>query len=361
MKKIFLFGVYLILIFTVRLAGQQVADVHIDLSVDDLAGGSKTLTFGLDSIGTDGIDVALGESDLPPFPPAGAFEARFLLPPFAGALASWKDFRQALVNPYSGVVEYRLKYQVGTGTVIKISWDLPVQATGLLQDLFGGVIVNQPMSGTGNYTVTNLAIDQLKMVITYNSIPLPVELTSFTASVTGSAVTLNWQTATEVNNRGFEIQRKAENSGWESLGFVDGAGTSSQANLYSFVDNDVAKSMYTYRLKQVDFNGTFSYSKEVEVDLTLTNYKLYQNYPNPFNPNTNIRFAVPQDGFVTVKVYNMIGQEVVTLLSENTKTGIYSLNWNGKDSYGHSVSSGNYICKMTAGSFTESRKMILLK
>ncbi|OGU77017.1 MAG: hypothetical protein A2W11_14565 [Ignavibacteria bacterium RBG_16_35_7] len=363
MKKIFL--CVIVLIFSVKLSAQIPGiDVYHEILVEDLAGGSKVLVFGLDSTATDGIDAQLGESDLPPFPPAGAFEARLLLPPYpSGTLSSYSDFRQAVVTPpYSGVKEHRMKYQVGTGTVIKITWNLPPDVTGLLQDLFGGIIVNVPMSGSGNYTVTNLGIDQLKMFITYNN-TIPVELTSFGASVNGSTVILNWQTSSEVNNRGFEVQRKSENSSWEKIGFVDGAGTSSNTRSYSFIDPDIigTSSVYVYRLKQIDFNGDFRYSNEVEVDLTLNEYLLYQNYPNPFNPSTIIRFSVPKESFVTVKVYDLIGQEIASLFSGNTNPGTYTLNWNGKDNYGNNVSSGSYICKMTAGDFSESRKMIFIK
>jgi hypothetical protein len=367
MKKIFL--CVIVLIFTVKLSAQPVVpDVFTEIIVEDLVSPPKVLIFGLDSLATDGIDPLVGfgatsgESDLPPFPPPGAFEAKFWLPPFAGALASYQDYRQALL-PFSGQKEHRLAYQVGAGTVIKITWDFPPDITGLLQDIILGTLINVPMADTGSFIVTNpIAFNQLKLLITYNN-TIPVELTSFGASINGSTVILNWQTATEVNNRGFEVQRKSGNSGWENIGFVDGAGTSSDNRSYSFVDPDIigTNSSYVYRLKQLDFNGSFRYSNEVEIDLTLSEYMLFQNYPNPFNPNTIVRFSIPKEGFVTVKVYDMIGQEIATLFSGNTNTGTYTLNWNGKDNYGNSVSSGSYICKMTAGGFHESLKMILIK
>ena len=359
MKKIFLCVITLMFVANIS---AQTADVINQVFIEDLAGGENTLLFGLDTLATDGIDPALGESDLPPFPPAGAFEARFFLPNggFDGTLGSYQDYRQATL-PHSGQKEFRLAYQQGAGTVIKITWDFPPDITGLLQDLFGGVLVNQAMSDSGSYTVTNLGINRLKMFITYNN-TVPVELTSFSAAVNGSSVVLNWQTATEINNSGFEVERLMSNV-WEKIGFVTGAGTTSETRSYSFADENVQAGTYSYRLKQIDFDGSFYYSKavEAEVGFTPSEYSLNQNYPNPFNPNTSISFSVPSESFVTVKIYNMLGQEITTLFSGNSKAGIHSLNWNGKDSNGTNVSSGNYICKMTSGDFTETRKMNLIK
>lgn len=361
MKKINI----LILLFTVlsiSLFAQQTTRVFDDLLVEDLAGGTKLLKFGLDPLATDGIDVIFGESDLPPFPPAGAFEARFFLPQggFNGTLGSYWDFRQATL-PFSGPKEFRLAYQVGTGTVIKFTWNFPGNVNGVLQDIILGTLIVVPMSGTGSYTLANPeAFNRLKMTINYDN-TVPVELNSFGATVNGSSVVLNWQTAAEVNNHGFEIQRRSQNSNWDNIGFVEGIGNSTSATSYSFIDENVTGPSYIYRLKQIDFDGVFNYSKEVEVDLTVSDFTLYQNYPNPFNPNTSVRFSVPKEGLVTVKVLNMLGQEIATLLSGNATAGVHTLNWNGKDFNGSDVSSGSYICTMKAGDFTQSIKMILLK
>jgi hypothetical protein len=188
------------------------------------------------------------------------------------------------------------------------------------------------------------------------SIPLPVELTSFSANYSNGAVILKWTTATETNNQGFEIQRKSS-ADFETLGFVNGNGTTTQSQSYSFSDNEVGGGTYSYRLKQVDFNGTFSYSNEIEVDVAspLT-FSLSQNYPNPFNPTTKINYSIPFDSKVTISVYTVTGELVAELVNENVVAGSHSVDFNGSN-----LASGMYIYKMAAGNFTQTNKMILLK
>jgi hypothetical protein len=166
-------------LYTINIFGQTSAQISIPFQVYDNAGGQKTLYFGLDQTATDGIDIQLGESDLPPFPPIGAFEARWILPEnnFNGSLSSWSDYRYAAGFPFSGTLEHRLKYQSADGaTIMYFSWDLPPEVTGLLQDLVGGIVVNVPISGSGVYELTNFtAINQLKLFIYYNNIVTGVE------------------------------------------------------------------------------------------------------------------------------------------------------------------------------------------
>ncbi|MEO8231763.1 MAG: T9SS type A sorting domain-containing protein [Ignavibacteriota bacterium] len=185
--------------------------------------------------------------------------------------------------------------------------------------------------------------------------PVPVELTAFSASYTNGSVLLNWTTATEVNNQGFEIQKKSVGD-FITFGFVKGNGTTTQVQSYSFTDNKVNNGTYSYRLKQVDFDGTFSYSNVIEVEITspLT-FSLSQNYPNPFNPTTKINYTVPFDSKVTIAVYSITG-EVTELVNNNFAAGSYSVDFNGSN-----LASGMYIYKMTAGSFTHINKMMLMK
>ena len=185
---------------------------------------------------------------------------------------------------------------------------------------------------------------------------LPVELTSFSAKVQGSSVLLSWSTATEKNNMGFEVQRSLDNRNFASVGFVNGKGTSTIVNNYSFSDNTVSAKCY-YRLKQVDFNGNFEFSPVVEVEsMGVTNYTLSQNYPNPFNPSTQIKFALPKDGFVTLKVYNVLGKEVASVVNEYKTSGNYSVNFSAKN-----LSSGIYFYTIKADGFTQTKKMTILK
>ncbi len=330
-----------------------------EITLSDEAGGSKVLMFGLDSLATDGIDIQFGESDLPPFPPTGAFEARFNLPEngFSGTLSSYSDFRNVPSFPFTGQKEFRLAYQVGTGTVIKIDWNFPGDVTGLLQDIIIGTLINVPMSGTGTYTVTNPAgFNRLKMLIDYDG-TIPVELVSFNALVGTDKVILSWKTASELNNSGFEIQRKTESSNWNKIGFVQGAGTSTENRSYSFSDPYSGQGTVSYRLKQIDFDGTSVFSEVVTADLSApTEYKLNQNYPNPFNPSTTVSFTIPKASTVKLIIYNQIGQKVGELVNKNLEAGSYSYNWNAENH-----SSGMYFYELQANDFKSVRKMTLIK
>jgi hypothetical protein len=146
-----------------------------------------------------------------------------------------------------------------------------------------------------------------------------------------NSVILKWSTATEVNNFGFEIERRAANSkqsmvnGWQKIGFVAGAGTSNSPKEYSFTDNGLAPGLQIYRIKQIDNGGVFKYSASTQVDVGVAakSFKLLGNYPNPFNPSTEIRFSVPEEGFASLKVYNILGQEVATLFYGIAQSGHY--------------------------------------
>ena len=185
---------------------------------------------------------------------------------------------------------------------------------------------------------------------------VPVELTSFTASIDDRSIILHWTTATETNNLGFEIQRKFNND-YQTIGFVEGQGTTTEEQNYKFVDRDLIQDVYHYRLKQVDFDGTIEYSEEIEVEfLNPSVFKLEQNYPNPFNPSTNIRFSIPETGLVTLKIYNLIGEEVEELLNEFKESGNYVVSFSASD-----LPSGVYIAKLNSGNNVKTIKMSLLK
>lgn len=194
-----------------------------------------------------------------------------------------------------------------------------------------------------------------------NLLLIPVELSAFTASVDYGNVTLNWQTASESNNQGFEIHRRSD-AGYTSVGYVQGYGTTSETQNYSFVDHNVNPGTYYYRLKQIDFDGTFAYSDEINVEVnTPIAFGLNQNYPNPFNPATVISFNLPIDARVTLKLFNVLGQELITLIDQNLGAGIHDHNFDASG-----LNSGVYFYRIEAvgtdgSNFSSVKKMMLTK
>jgi hypothetical protein len=186
---------------------------------------------------------------------------------------------------------------------------------------------------------------------------LPVELTSFNAKAFDSNVELNWVTATEINNHMFEIERKSADSQFRTIGYVNGHGTTTEQQTYSYVDKKLETGKYVYRLKQIDFNGSYEYSNEINVDVEApAQYSLDQNYPNPFNPSTMIKYSIAKDGFVNVSIFNLLGEKVATLVNDNMKAGSYDVNFNASQ-----LSSGIYFYSIESGEFKAVRKMILMK
>ncbi|MCC6255516.1 MAG: S8 family serine peptidase, partial [Ignavibacteriaceae bacterium] len=155
-----------------------------------------------------------------------------------------------------------------------------------------------------------------------NSVIVPVELTLFNAVFENGEVNLQWITATELNNFGFEIERRDDFSSYQKIGFIDGNGTSTNRITYNFIDQNLSSNRYYYRLKQLDFDGSFEYSSEVAVDIeTLSEFKLFQNYPNPFNPTTNIKYYVPDAGKLKIGLYDVLGNELTTLVNKEVQAG----------------------------------------
>ena len=186
---------------------------------------------------------------------------------------------------------------------------------------------------------------------------LPVELSSFTSAVNGRNVTLNWITSEEINNSGFDIERKQSGS-WTKLGSISGNGTSVLSHEYSFTDRNLASGNYQYRLKQIDFNGNFEYfnlNNEVNVGIPAK-FELSQNYPNPFNPSTQINFDIPTDSKVNIRLFDMSGKEVITLVNEFKTSGYYTVNFNAAG-----LSSGVYFYSIAADNFSATKKMMLVK
>ncbi len=189
---------------------------------------------------------------------------------------------------------------------------------------------------------------------------LPVELTDFSSSVNGNTVILNWQTKTETNNYGFEIQKSvgnSQNSAWEKVGFVNGKGTTTEKQTYSFktlINQNLTR--LQFRLKQIDLDGKFDYSNILEIQTKPNEFSLSQNYPNPFNPSTEIKFSLPVQGFISLKVYDLLGREVLTLVNGQKDSGNHSVKIDAVK-----LTSGVYFYKLTSGSFSQTRKMTIMK
>lgn len=191
-----------------------------------------------------------------------------------------------------------------------------------------------------------------------NTNPLPVELSSFTSKLLKDKIQLSWVTKSEVNNSGFNVERRINEDDWNTIGFVEGSGNSTSPVEYSFIDNDifVGGSKFQYRLKQMDNNGTFEYSDMVEVEVLPTQYELSQNYPNPFNPRTTIRFSLPKETRLKINIFNMLGELVETLAEGTYEAGYHKVTFNAS-----ALPSGAYIYRIESSDFVQVGKMILIK
>jgi uncharacterized delta-60 repeat protein len=255
-----------------------------------------------------------------------------------------------------GIQQWEVRYN-GSGE----TFDL---ASALALDAAGNVYVTGRSSQTGGSLITT---------IKYTEVPIPVELISFTAEVKENIVQLNWETASEKNNRGFEINRSRSSASkeWETIGFVNGRGTTTEPSFYSFTDK-IADGNYSYRLKQIDYNGTQKVVGELTVNPPVPEqYSLEQNFPNPFNPTTRIKYSIPNSELVSIKVYDILGNEIETLIDEEKPAGTYEVSWNEAK-----LPSGVYFYKLKAApvggqagdattssgqSIIQTKKMILLR
>ncbi len=244
-------------------------------------------------------------------------------------------------QPTAGAVVVALE---GVSPIAAAVWPKPVykvEVTSYVQSkLSSSASVISFMLSDDNNTGADLRFYSSRCLRTSGQLPIqliltgvgfmPVEMTSFTATMSGTSALLKWNTATEVNNIGFEVERRSTNSeqvtvsSWEKIAFIAGAGTSTSPREYSYQDANLAPGVYVYRIKQIDNNGAYKYSATTQVDAGVAKgFELLSNYPNPFNPETNIRFSVPENGFATLKVFNMLGQEVATLFSGMAQAGHY--------------------------------------
>ncbi|MBS1492629.1 MAG: T9SS type A sorting domain-containing protein [Bacteroidetes bacterium] len=189
-------------------------------------------------------------------------------------------------------------------------------------------------------------------------LPLPVEISSFTSTVVNNSVTLNWNTVMEENNSGFDIERSFFGGDWSKIGFAAGNGTVNAPQSYSFIDKGLNTGRYSYRLKQIDYNGNYKYyelQNEVVIGIP-TKFALMQNYPNPFNPATIINYQLAVNSFVSLKVYDVTGKEVMNVINENQTAGYYTVSFNSAG-----LSSGTYFYKLTTDNFSDVKKMVVIK
>ncbi len=202
--------------------------------------------------------------------------------------------------------------------------------------------------------VDGVLIDSIKLV----ELPLPVELVSFNGEYVDNSIILNWKTETELNNYGFELERYINSFEWEKIAFVTGNGNSSSPKFYSYTDTDITNSsVYHYRLKQIDTDGSFTYSDEILITVAIPKYFfLSQNYPNPFNPITKITFSLPEDSRVKIMIYNLLGEQVAELVNSEFISGSHTISFDA-----NKFTSGIFLYRMEARNFVATKKMTLLK
>jgi len=279
---------------------------------------------------------------------------------------------------YIGTVidqEYLIVFQYGTGNnnarIVKVPVsDVTLATTADITPTLGS-IANTNGAGDVAFKVNHDGSVDIFVLATNNGLglyrtiqPVPVELTSFTATSQDNNVYLSWSTATESNSMEFQIERKSGNN-WAVIGSVEAAGTSTSVMTYSFTDKNVTSGQLNYRLKMVDIDGSFSYSKEINVEMGVPNsFSLSQNYPNPFNPSTRIDYQLPSDANVTIELYDVTGQKIATMFNREMKAGYQSFDL---DASRLGMASGVYIYRMIAidkasgQTFVDSKKLMMLK
>jgi len=287
--------------------------------------------------------------------------------------------RSAVINlPNNQIMDYSFNFYFDwfaspSGTVtVGVTYDGGTTSTPIYSvvDPTGNV---GPILVVGNFTTPASGAQNTQLEITFSGnsynndniywdnmcleYVVPVELTSFTGVSKGADVELIWTTATETNNQGFEIERESAGGVFEQVGYVPGFGTTTEPRAYSFIDSKVGSGNYTYRLKQIDFDGSFSYSQNIEIVIVApTEFGLEQNYPNPFNPKTTIRFSIPVETDVRLNVFNALGQEAAEIINGRLKEGYHEVEFDAG-----SLTSGIYFYRLEADKFVDVKKMIILK
>jgi hypothetical protein len=262
---------------------------------------------------------------------------------------------EGFYDPGSGFAN-RISASINGGVIVNsVTYNSPTQVT---------LNISTMSASTGGKTVTITNPDgQSSSSSVIFDTPLPVVLSSFNSSISNRDVTLYWSTELEINNKGFDIERKnfnqaGDNSQWQKIAFISGKGNSNIPQNYQFTDKKLNSGKYNYRLKQIDYNGSYEYfnlSNDILIGTPLYN-ELSQNYPNPFNPITKIDYAVVNEGHVNITIYDISGREVMQIVNESKTPGFYTVSFDAS-----ALASGVYFYRLTASSFTQIRKMLVVK
>jgi len=368
------------MLLVIPVTGMAQVDVIIPITITNSQGRVDVLNVRIHENAVDLI-TSLDPFDVAtaPLPPGSQYDVRLRNPSLPSIEDATTDARK-LPAIVSEEYKYNLLYQPGIGatgsTSLTLSWD-PADITGVsqiedmfLQDAITGTLIGPiDMSTTSTFTIDNQSpfwdID-LTMCMSFNNLFLPVELTSFGSRQEGTDLFLDWTTATETNNSGFEILHSSPfGSGtWSTLGFVEGNGTTTEENNYTFDVGQLEPGIHQFRLKQIDFDGKFEYSNIIETSVDLPNsHFLSSAYPNPFNPKTSFSLSVKESSQVTVVLYNGLGKAVKTIFEGRLNSG---------QSQSFTIDAGNlnsgmylYRVQGTATSsslqFDETKRVMLLK
>ena len=329
------------------------------------AGKSDQVFFGLDVRGSDGYDseAALGESpSLPPW--SIGLEARFFRT--SDNEYTERDIRlgEAFDKNLTKTHILELKKEDGDITnQVTVSWALDSYVTVILVNADDETVVT--MTNVGSFTFENdsfgdLADTKYTMTVQYEEIPpglLPVELTSFTSLVQGNRAVLHWETASETNNAGFEVQQRVGGE-YRNIGFVNGRGTTTERQRYTFRTRDLASGSHDFRLKQIDFDGTFAYSDVVSANISLVGAaEMQKAYPDPFNPQTQFSMTIAREQDVTIAVYDMLGRHIQTLHQGALEPGeAHQFTFEASN-----LPSGRYFIRAVGEFFNQSQTVTLLK
>lgn len=333
-------------------------DWMVDIAISSTGKTHQPVTFGTNHGATENFDNVF-DNPLPPKSPAVDY------------VDSWFE----LSGSYPEIIGNRFKRDITDN--LSLSWTLNVETNQsgsytlswnpepALSDPY---LVSLSLKNMNNDEIIDMLAEteygtEITGSVTFsiigvsNSATVPVELVSFTGENSGTTTILSWQTKSEINNSGWEVERKSANSRWEKLGFVSGKGTTSESNTYSYSTMAISRSSI-YRLKQIDMDGKYSYSKSIELGgMKIAEFKLFQNFPNPFNPTTVISFTLPKAEKVELKVMDMLGRVVKTLINNELRNeGLHQITFDAS-----TLSNGVYFYQVTAGRFKESKKMLLMK